>query len=125
MGSEPKRRVILHPKTALARRHDRARAFGGHVRGYTVDTDDVLGLVRSQRRLSVRLLLLVLIPVAMLPLLFRFVPSSRTVRVVGSLPLPWLVLGPVVLFAIVLIAAIHERRASAIEDRWADRRSSQ
>ena len=73
-----RRRVVLHPKTALARRHDRARSFGGHVRGYTVETDDVLRLLHAQRRLSLMLVLGLFAPVASLPLLFEFFPATRT-----------------------------------------------
>lgn len=117
-----RRRVILHPKTALARRQDRARAFGGHVRGYTVDTDEVLELLRAQRRLSFRLLVTILLPVGALPLVFRFAPAVGTTSFFGLAPLAWVLLGPIALFSIVGIAVLHERRSVAIERRWQERR---
>lgn len=119
------RKIVLHPKTALARRHDRARTFGSHVRGYTVDTDEVLSLVRTQRRLSFRLLVVLLVPLASLPLVFHFFESSRTWRPFGLLPLPWLLLGPVALFSIVVAAGIHERRSLRIEEDWKNSRLNQ
>lgn len=117
-GGPARRRVILHPKTALARRQDRARAFGGHVRGYTVDTDEVLALLRAQRRLSVRLLAAVLLPVGALPLIFRFAPDVGAASFFGLAPLAWVLLGPIVLFSIVAVAVLHERRAVELERRW-------
>lgn len=122
MTEKNRRKVVLHPKTALARRHDRARAFGGHVRGYTVDTDEVLLLLRAQRRLSLKLLLLLFTPVVALPLLFEFVPAARTWQPFGFLPLPWLLLGPVVLFTVLGIAAYHEQKSLRIENDWRDSR---
>ncbi len=116
---EQERMIVMHPRTAAARRQDRARVFGGHVRGYTAETDEVLALLRSQRRLSLGLLAVVVGPVFALPLLFAFVPSIAEVTPIGPLPLPWLLLGPVVLFAIVGAAAIHGVLAGRIEERWA------
>ncbi|MEM7342143.1 MAG: hypothetical protein AAF467_26110 [Actinomycetota bacterium] len=113
------RKVVMHPRTAAARRQDRARVFGGHVRGYTADTDEVLDLLRAQRRLSLGLLALVIAPVFALPLLFRLIPAMADISPVGPLPLPWLLLGPVILFAIVGVAAVHSALASRIEQRWA------
>ncbi len=121
-AASARRRVILHPKTALARRQDRARAFGGHVRGYTVDTDEVLQLLRAQRRLSFRLLATVLLPVGALPLIFRFVPEVGTASFFGLAPLAWVLLGPIALFSIVVVAVLHERRAVTIERRWQHRK---
>ncbi len=112
------RRIILHPKTASARRQDRARTFGSHVRGYTVDTDEVLDLLASQRKLSIRLFLVIFGPVATLPLVFRFAPKVANWTPFGGAPFAWLALGPIVLFTIVLVAIWHERRALGIEERW-------
>ncbi len=117
-----RRRVVLHPRTALARRQDRARAFGGHVRGYTVDTEDVLALVREQWRISIRYLLAIAVPLVTFALVLVVAPGLRSWRPLGLLPLPWLVLGPIALFSIVALAFFHERRALAAEERWAQRR---
>ncbi|MEM9613285.1 MAG: hypothetical protein AAGA59_10135 [Actinomycetota bacterium] len=113
------RKIVMHPRTAAARRQDRARVFGGHVRGYTTETDEVLDLLQAQRRLSLGLLAVVVVPVFTLPLLFRFLPSMADITPIGPLPLPWLLLGPVGLFAIVAVAVLHGVLAGRIEERWA------
>ena len=97
MGSDRDdgRKIVMHPKTAAARHQDRARVFGGHVRGYTTETDEVLALLRAQRRLSLGLLAVVVLPVFSLPLLFRLLPGMSDLTPIGPLPLPWLLLGPV------------------------------
>lgn len=123
MGEPPSdgqdlRRVVLHPSTARARRHDRARSFGAHVRGYTVDTDDVLALMRRQRRTAVRYLLVIVVPLIAFAFALDRVPGLGSWRPFGLLPLPWLVLGPVGLFAIFALAFFHERAAQRIEDDW-------
>jgi fatty acid desaturase len=115
-----RRRVVLHPRTALARRQDRSRAFGSHVRGYTVDTEEVLALMRQQRQVSVRYLLIIVAPLVAFAFALFLWPSLRTWRPLGLLPLPWLLLGPVVLFSIVALAFFHERQALNIEQRWSD-----
>lgn len=115
-----RRRVVLHPRTAAARRQDRARSFGGHVRGYTVDTDAVLELVHRQRRASLRYLALILVPLVCFAFGLNFVSELGRVRPFGLLPLPWLILGPGALFSIVGLAFFHERTALRIEQEWSD-----
>ncbi|MFK8026399.1 MAG: hypothetical protein AB8G26_20765 [Ilumatobacter sp.] len=115
-----RRRVVLHPRTAAARRQDRARSFGGHVRGYTVDTDAVLELVRRQRRMSIRYLAVILVPLVCFALGLSFVPELGRLRPFGLIPLPWLLLGPIALFSIVILAFAHERSALRIEHEWAE-----
>jgi len=117
------RKIVMHPKTAAARHQDRARVFGGHVRGYTTETDEVLALLRAQRRLSLGLLAVVVLPVFSLPLLFRLLPGMSDLTPIGPLPLPWLLLGPVALFSIVVVAALHSVFAGRIEKRWAAARN--
>lgn len=119
-----RRRIVLHPRTALVRRQDRARAFGGHVRGYTVDTEDVMGLVREQRRLAVGCFLAILLPLVAFAVALLLVPAIGSWRPLGAIPFPWLALGPIALFSIALVAYVHERRADAVEERWAERRSN-
>ena len=119
-----RRRVVLHPRTAAARQQDRARSFGGHVRGYTVDTDDVLELVRRQRRVSLRYLAVILVPLVTFAIGLSFIPALGRIRPFGFIPLPWLVLGPVTLFSIVILAFFHERSALRIENEWSDQQLS-
>lgn len=108
---------MLHPRTAAARRVDRSRTFGSHVRGYTVQTDDILALVRQQRRTSIRYLLAFLVPAGLVLVAFALAPEITEWRL-GRVPLSWVVLGPIALFSIVLIAWLHDRRALHIEDEW-------
>ena len=56
-----RRRIVLHPRTAAARRVDRRRAYGSHVRGFTVQDEDVFALVDEQRRSALRYLAMLLI----------------------------------------------------------------
>ncbi len=118
-GGIARRRVVLHPRTATARRQDRARSFGGHVRGYTVDTDAVVELVRRQRRASIRYLAIILGPLICFAFALHFFPAFGRLRPFGWPPLPWLVLGPIALFSIVGLAFFHERTALRIEAEWA------
>jgi len=122
---QSKRKIVLHPRTALARRQDRARAFGSHVRGYTVDNDEVMELLVRQRRLSVRLLCTLILPLLSFPIVFRQVPALSTWRLFGLIPFPWLLLGPVSLFLIAAVAFVHERRALSIENEWKRQKSDQ
>lgn len=114
-----RRQIVLHPRTAAARRVDRTRSFGSHVRGYTVQTDDVFALVDEQRRTSIRYLISLLTPVLLVLLSFVVWPEFTDWDLRG-IPAPWLLLGPVALFSIVLVAWRHDRKASATERRWAE-----
>ena len=116
-----RRRIVLHPRTAATRGHDRARSFGGHVRGYTVDTDAVLELVDRQRRASIRYVATILVPLSTFAFALHFVPEIGRIRPFGLVALPWLVLGPGALFTLVGLAFLHERSALRIEDEWAAR----
>jgi len=117
--NEGRRQIVLHPRTAAARRVDRTRSFGSHVRGYTVQTEDVFSLVDEQRRTSIRYLISLLTPVLVVLLSFVVWPELTDWDLRG-IPAPWLLLGPVALFSIVLIAWRHDRKALATERRWAE-----
>lgn len=119
--SAARRRVVLHPRTAAARQRDRARSFGGHVRGYTVDADEIHRLMRRQRRGAMRVFAVAFVPLAALPLVFALLPAVATWRLAGAPPLAWLLLGPIALFGIAALAFVHDRRASRREEAWADR----
>lgn len=121
MGQEEdsdRRRIVLHPRTAAARRVDRRRSYGSHVRGFTVQDADVFELVDYQRRRAVQYLAVLLVPVLFLLLSFAFVPELTDISVRG-IPLQWLLVGPVVLFSIVLIAWRHDQNALRKERDWA------
>jgi len=65
---------------------------------------------------------MVLVPLVAFAFALDFWPSLGRWRPLGLLPLPWLVLGPVVLFSIVVLAFFHERTALRIENEWAEPR---
>lgn len=113
-----RRRIVLHPRTAAARRVDRRRSYGSHVRGFTVKDEDVFELVAYQQKRALRYLALILVPVLFLLLSFFFAPSVTNTSVRG-IPLQWLLAGPVTLFSIVLIAWRHDQNALRKERSWA------
>lgn len=118
MDEPSKRSVVLHPRTAAARRFDRRRGHGSHVRGHTVDTEQVLELVRRQARASFLHLAIVILPLLAFMAALVFIKPLRTARIGSLPPVPWLVLGPIVLFSIAGLAIHHERQANRIEDEW-------
>ena len=115
------RRIVLHPRTASARRIDRSRRDGGDVRGYTVNTDEVLGYMRAHRRLALATFLPVVLCLAAL-LAGTILWSGLGAAKVGDIPVLWLLLGPGVLFSILAVAVAHERRALRLEGRWVSER---
>lgn len=66
-----------------------------------------------------RYFVITLLPLVCFALSFALWPALGRWRPFGLLPLPWLVLGPIVLFGIVGLAFVHEREAKRIEDEWA------
>ena len=115
------RRVVLHPRTAAARRLDRSRLDGGHVRGYTTDTDEVLDYMRAHRRLALRTFVPVVVALSLLLGITVFWQSLGTAKV-GDIPMLWLILGPVALFSILFATVRHERHALRLEEQWMDKR---
>jgi len=67
-------------------------------------------LMRSQLRLALTTLTLLVITVAAWPALFALFPSLRRAHVVG-MPLPWLVLGVAVYPVLIALGWAHARRA--------------
>lgn len=90
------------------------------MRGYTVVTDDVMALVQRQRRVALTLLACILVPLLVFSLVVGRIDALSTWQPLGLLTLPWLILGPGVLFSIVAIAYVHERIALRIENEWSD-----
>ena len=115
-----RRRVVLHPRTAAARRFDRSRGRASHVRGHTVDAEEVLDLVRLQAKTSLRHVALILVPLLGFLLLMALVPGVRSARPFGLPPVPWLVVGPIALFSTAALAFRHERRSVRIETEWSE-----
>lgn len=118
--SVQRRRVVLHPRTAAARRFDRSSGNAIHVRGHTVDNDEVNELLAVLVRSSMRYLAAVMIPIALLIASLAFIPAVRTTRPFGLAPLPWILIGPVLLFSIAIVAFVHERRTARFESKWSE-----
>jgi hypothetical protein len=76
-------------------------------------------LLREQRRLAVRVLVVLALTVGVLPLLFHLVPALGDVRVLG-VPVPWLLLGVLVYPWLVLLGWRYVRRAEANERDFAE-----
>lgn len=114
-----RRRIVLHPRTAAARRVDRRRTYGSHVRGFSVQNDDVFELVATQRRSAIRYLIILFGSIAVALIALVVVPdlSEWTLR---GVPLPWILFGPVLLFSIVVLAWRHDRASLRVERAWAD-----
>ena len=111
-----RRDVVLHPRTASARRLDRVRASGSRVRGYVADTDEVLAFVDEQRRLGLQVFLPVVATLLVILALSAATDLGRWH--VGSVPVLWLILGPISLFSILGVAVFNERRALRLEADW-------
>lgn len=114
----PEKRLVLHPATAAARRHDRQRAYGSHVRGHTVDNTEVLALMRRHRRLGLLFALLQITTGISLLIVFLIWPELGRWQPIGSIPFAWIAPGPVALGSIVVSAFIHERCAVRMDDVW-------
>jgi hypothetical protein len=110
----PRRVTVTGPRTTAARRPS------GALRRQSVEDQDVVGdllvraLVRAQLHLALRTGGALALTLGSLPLLFAFVPASRTAHLLG-LPLPWLLLGVVVYPALVLVGFAYVRVAERHE----------
>ena len=120
LGESGERRIVLHPRTAAARRHGRARSRGGFVRGHAVDHDTLGELISRQRHQAVRSALMLVVPLLLLPAAFVAVPSIVGLRPFGVPSLAWLVLSPGVFPLFVVLGRWHERRAERIETDWVE-----
>ena len=90
-----------------------------------IDAQTALGavymrsLVRTQLRLAVTVLVLVVGPLAALPLVFVLAPGIREVSALG-LPLPWLLLGVLVHPVLVGAGWWYARRAERADAEFAE-----
>jgi len=76
-------------------------------------------LMRDQLLLALRILLVLVVSVASLPLVFHLWPGLAGVRVVG-VPLAWLLLGVLVYPWLIVLGWVYVRRAEAHERDFAD-----
>lgn len=79
----------------------------------------VRSLIRSQLRLALGVVVVLVGTVGVLPLLFDLVPVTRRVHVAG-IPLPWLLLGGVVYPFLIALAWFYVRRAERNERAFQD-----
>lgn len=96
-------------------------------RSVTGDIDEQTGvgevylraLIRTQLLLGLATVALVVVPLALLPVVFGLWPSVRELQV-GPVPLWWLILGVLVYPAILAVGWWYVRHADRNEDEFAD-----
>jgi hypothetical protein len=76
-------------------------------------------LIRAQWRLSMSVLVSAVMMIGGLPLLFLFVPGTRTLHV-GPIPLPWLILGVLIYPVIWLAGRYYVRQSEQIEREFTE-----
>ncbi|MGB7981748.1 MAG: hypothetical protein WCF36_13275 [Candidatus Nanopelagicales bacterium] len=114
----PRREVITAPRRDVRRRAHRSAA-------QDIDEQTRVGavylraLIRTQLRLGVATVAMVVVPLAALPLIFALVPGVHGLQV-GPLPLWWLLLGVLVYPAILAVSWWYVRAAERTEDQFTD-----
>lgn len=114
----PRREVITGPRRDIRRRPRRSAV-------QDIDQQTRVGMVylgslmRTQLRLGLATVALVVVPLAALPPLFGLVPGVRDLRV-GPLPLWWLLLGFVVYPAILGVGWWYVRQAERNEQQFTE-----
>jgi len=76
-------------------------------------------LIRAQWRLSMSVLAAASMMIGGLPLLFLFVPATRTLDL-GPVPLPWLILGVLIYPAVWLAGRYYVRQSEQIEREFTE-----
>jgi len=115
---DPRREVVTGPRRDVRRRPRRSAAED-------IDQQTRIGMVylrslmRTQLRLGLATVALVVVPLAALPLLFGLVPGVRALRA-GPLPLWWLLLGFLVYPAILAVGWWYVRSAERNEEQFTD-----
>jgi hypothetical protein len=116
---EPQKRVrVTSPRMGTPRRP---------VRPVTTEIDEqtrlgelyMATLIRAQWRLSMSVLASATMMIGGLPLLFLFVPATRTLDV-GPIPLPWLILGVLIYPTIWLAGHYYVRQSEQIEREFTE-----
>lgn len=113
-GDTRPRRVVV---TGPARRETTGPSASGR---RDIDEQTALGetymrsLVRTQLRLGLAVLALVIVPLAILPALWSVAPEVARLTI-GPVPLPWLVLGVLVYPVLVLVGWRYVRQAERNE----------
>ena len=76
-------------------------------------------LIRAQWRLSMSVLGSAAMMIGGLPLLFLFVPATRTLKI-GPIPLPWLILGVLIYPAVWVAGRYYVRQSEQIEREFTE-----
>ncbi len=114
----PRREVVTGPRRDVRRR--RRRSAADEIDRQTrVGAVYLRALMRTQLRLGLSTVALVVVPLGVLPLLFGLVPGVRGLQA-GPLPLWWLVLGFLVYPAILAVGGWYVRSAERNEKRFTD-----
>lgn len=116
--AEPQDRPVRVRVTSSRRDAATRRDFRPLTREIDEQTDlgevYMAGLMSAQLRLALRVLAFGAVGLGGLPLLFLFVPDTRSLEI-GSLPFPWLVLGVLVYPVALLVARYYVRQSERIE----------
>lgn len=114
----PTREVVTGPRRDVRRRPRRSAADD-------IDQQTRMGavylraLIRTQLRLGLSTVALVVVPLAALPLLFGLVPGVRALQV-GPVPLWWVLLGFLVYPAVLGVGWWYVRHAERNEEQFTD-----
>lgn len=112
-GKEPTRRVVV-------RREPRAPSASVRAGSRDIDEQTALGetymrsLVRTQLRLGLAVLAVVIVPLALIPAVLAAFPAMARLSL-GPVPLPWLLLGVVIYPVLVLVGWRYVRQAERNE----------
>jgi hypothetical protein len=108
------------PRRVVVRREPRRTATSSRAGSRDIDEQTALGetymrsLVRTQLRLGLAVLAVVLVPLALTPAVFALAPGIARLTV-GPAPLPWLLLGIVIYPVLVLVGWRYVRQAERNE----------
>ena len=115
--SRPRREVITGPRRDVRRRR---RSAADDIDQQTeVGMVYLKALIRTQLRLGLSMVALVVVPLAALPALFGLVPGVAGLQV-GPVPLWWVLLGFLVYPAILGVGWRYVRQAERNEDQFTD-----
>lgn len=108
------------PRRVVVQREPRRVPAGARAGSRDIDEQTALGetymrsLVRTQLRLGLAVLAVVLVPLALIPAVFALAPGIAQLTV-GPVPLAWLLLGVVVYPVLVLVGWRYVRQAERNE----------
>lgn len=108
------------PRRVVVRREPRRATSDLRAGSRDIDEQTALGetymrsLVRTQLRLGLAMLAVVLVPLALIPAAFALVPGIARLTI-GPVPMPWLLLGVVIYPVLVLVGWRYVRQAERNE----------